>query len=67
MENLRENLLDDGEGSDVLESYVVEIDSERKENFTFHDENEDYVDNNMMLNDLYIEMKESIAWEKEKL
>ena len=30
LETLGENLLDDGEGSDVLESYVIEIDSERK-------------------------------------
>ena len=61
METLGENLLDDGEGSDVLESYVIEIDSERKDNFTFHDENEDYTDDNMMLDASDIELKECIA------
>ena len=66
METLGENLLDDGEGSDALESYVIESGSERKDNFTFNDENEDYADDNMMLDAPDITMKEAIAWENEK-
>lgn len=66
LETLGENLLDDGEGSDVLESYVIEIDSERKENFTFHDENENYADDNMMPDASDLAMKEAIAWANEK-
>jgi hypothetical protein len=61
LETLGESLLDDGEGSDVLESYVIEIVSERKENFTFHDENDNYADDNLMPDDLDIAMKEAIA------
>jgi hypothetical protein len=67
LETLGERLLDDGKGSDVLESYVIEIISERKENFTFHDENDNYVDDNLMPDALDIAKKEAIAWAKEKL
>lgn len=66
LETLGESLLDDGEGSDVLESYVIEIVSERKENFTFHDENDNYADDNLMPDASDIAMKEAIAWAKEK-
>ena len=66
METLGENLLDYGEGYNVIEAHVIEIDSERKYNFTFHDENEDYADDNMMLDAPDITMKEAIAWENEK-
>ena len=61
MKTLGENLLDYGEEYNVIESHVIEIDSERKENFTFHDENEDYADDNMMLDASDIELKEYIA------
>jgi hypothetical protein len=66
LETLGESLLDDGEGSDFLESYVIEIVSERKENFTFHDENDNYANYNLMLDASVIAMQEAMAWEKEK-
>ena len=66
METLGEILLDDGEGSDFLESYVIEIVSERKENFTFHDENDNYANYNLMLDASVIAMQEAMAWAKKK-
>lgn len=66
LETLGENLLDDGEGSDVHESYVIEIVSEIKKNLTFHDENANYADDNLMPDASDIAMKEAIAWAKEK-
>jgi hypothetical protein len=61
LETLGEILLDDGEGSDFLESYVIEIVSERKENFTFHDENDNYANYNLMLDASDIAMQEAMS------